>query len=197
MKTPILRRIFAFSVFSAGSAIPLVVMGILGGASSLAPAFAADESPKVVKPKAPRDGGTLSKIPPDPPPMVERKQWVFDLRYAKGDIFFLGVHPVDLGAPQPTPRAMGRFAIELFEGPTLIERVRFDFPFLGAGELPPDGGPYTPRFEPKVTSRIGVMFPATTRGTRLELWDRASDQRWPLPWPPVDAASGVRGADAG
>ena len=36
--------------------------------------------------------------------------------------------------PRETPRAMGRFALELFEGPALIERVRFDFPLLG----PPD-----------------------------------------------------------
>ena len=187
MKTRFLRRIFAISIFTLGSAIPFVVTT----------AFSAEESPKVVKPKAPHDSGTLSKIPPDPAPMVERKQWVFDLRYVKGDLFLLGVHSVDLGTPQATPRAMGRFAIELFEGPTLIERVRFDFPFLGAGELPQDGGPYAPRFEPKVTSRIGVMFPATTRGTRLELWDRASDQRWPLPWPPADVSASRATGDAG
>ena len=182
MNTRLLPPFLATSIFILGAAIPLV-------ASEFSRAFAAEESPKAVKPKTAHDGGTLSKIPPDPPPMIERKQWVFDLRYAKGDLFLVGVHPVDLGAPQATPRAMGRFAIELFEGPTLIERVRFDFPFLGAGEQPQDGGGYVPRFEPKVTSRIGVMFPATKRGTRLELWDRATDQRWPLPWPPAESAS--------
>jgi len=135
-----------------------------------------------------REGGTVvTRTPPDPPPMNEREQWVFDLRWDRGEVYLLGVHKVDMGAPHLTPRAMGRFALELYEGPTLIERVRFDFPMLGAPEIP-DGGPVRnqPRFEPKLKTRIGVLFPATKRGTRLELWDRAKDQRWPLPWPPTE-----------
>src|SRR5205085_11700300 len=147
-------------------------------------AFAAD-APVAPVPKS--DAGAILRTPPDPPPLHERVQWVFDLRYDKGDLFLLGTHKVDLGAPQETPRAMGRFAIELFEGPTLIERVRFDFPMLGAPESVSDAGVRTaPRFEPKLKTRIGVLFPATKRGTKLELWDRAKDQRWPLPWPPKE-----------
>lgn len=135
------------------------------------------------------DASGISRIPPDPPPMVARKQWVFDLRWSKGEPYLLGIHPLDLGAPQETQRAMGRFAIELFEGPTLIERVRFDFPMLGADE-PQDGGYMgPPSFQRKLTTRIGVMFPVTSRGTRLELWDRATDRRWPLPWPPSEASA--------
>jgi hypothetical protein len=129
--------------------------------------------------------GSISRIPPDPPPMRERTQWVFDLRWDRGDVYLLGVHKLELPAPQETPRAMGRFAIELFEGPTLIERVRFDFPLLG--DEARDGGiREVPYFGKKLTSRIGVMFPATSRGTRLSLWDRATDRRWDLPWPPTD-----------
>jgi hypothetical protein len=52
---------------------------------------------------------------------------------------------------------------------------------LGAADL--DGGV---SLEKNLTTRIGVMFPATRRGTRLELWDRATDRRWQLPWPPYD-----------
>ena len=37
---------------------------------------------------------------------------------------------------------MGRFALELYEGPTLIERVRFDFPMLGGPEA--DAGYFAP-----------------------------------------------------
>lgn len=133
-----------------------------------------------------RDGGGVAPIPPDPPPLVEREQWVFDLRWERGDVYLLDVEKVDQGAPRPTPRVMGRFALELYEGPTLIERVRFDFPMLGVPE-PPDAGFHTPpRFEPGLRTRIGVLFPATKRGTRLELWDRARDQRWRLPWPPTE-----------
>jgi hypothetical protein len=138
---------------------------------------------------APRSAATISKTPPDPPPMSERGQWVFDLRWDKGDIYLLGVHRIDLGAPQTTPRAMGRFAIELFEGPTLIERVRFDFPFLMFGELAPDAGMegrMRPTFDKKLTTRIGVMVPATKRGNRLELVDRMTEKRMPLPWPPTE-----------
>ena len=71
---------------------------------------------------------------------------------------------------------MGRFAIELFEGPTLIERVRFDFPMLGPPEPLDAGYMAPPSLQKNLTTRIGVMFPAVNRGTRLELWDRATDQ---------------------
>lgn len=146
-----------------------------------------------------REGGAPSSpsrksIPPDPPPMNEREQWVFDLRWDRGDVYLVAVHKVDMGAPRPTPRVMGRFALELFEGPTLIERVRFDFPMLGVAEAPDAGYTTPPRFEPKLKTRIGVFFPATKRGTKLELWDRARDVRWSLPWPPTE---GPVAADAG
>ncbi len=137
---------------------------------------------------APADA-SAARIPPDPAPMFERAQWVFDLRYDRGDVYLLGVHHLELVAAQLTPRAMGRFAVELFEGPTLIERVRFDFPLLGAGSAPDAGYLAAPSFETKLRSRIGVMFPATSKGTRLELWDRATNRRWKLPWPPVDTRS--------
>ncbi len=129
----------------------------------------------------------ITKTPPDPPALVERAQWVFDLRWDRGDVWLVGVHPLELPAAQATPRVMGRFALELFEGPTLVERARFDFPLLGAPEL--DGGP---SLTAKLRTRIGVMFPATERGTRLDLVDRATAHRWALPWP-IQPAS----ADAG
>lgn len=123
----------------------------------------------------------ITRIPADPPAMREKTQWIFDLRWDKGDPYLLGMHKIDLPAPQLTPRVMGRFALELFEGPTLIERVRFDFPLLGAD---PISG--APALEKRLVTRIGVTFPATRRGTRLELWDRATGRRWALPWPPRD-----------
>jgi hypothetical protein len=171
------RVLFAAAFFATGSLIVL------------SPLARADKPRVIVFPGTDAatlrsDASAISRIPPDPPPMVARKQWVFDLRWSKGEPYLLGIHPLDLGAAQETQRAMGRFAIELFEGPTLIERVRFDFPMLGADE-PLDGGYMgPPSFQRKLTTRIGVMFPVTTRGTRLELWDRATDRRWPLPWPP-------------
>lgn len=129
-------------------------------------------------------------VAPDPAPLVEKRQWVFDLRWDRGEVYLVGVHALDLPAPQATPRAVGRFAMELYEGATLVERVRFDFPMLGASES--DGGI---RFAPRLTTRIGVMFPATKRGTKLELWDRSNGQRWNLPWPPAEGTPEL--ADAG
>ena len=140
---------------------------------------------------APEAGSVISKTPPDPPPLSEREQWVFDLRWDRGDVYLLEVHKTDMGAPHVTPRVMGRFALELFEGPTLIERVRFDFPMLGVPDGPDAGMRTAPRFEPKLRTRIGVLFPATKRGTRLELWDRARDVRMPLPWPPKEGRAGL------
>jgi hypothetical protein len=136
--------------------------------------------------RAPAADVTMTKTQPDPPPLVEQSQWVFDLRWERGDVWLLGVRPLELAGPQATPRAMGRFAMELFEGPVVVERVRFDFPLLGADES--DAGP---SLVGKLRTRIGVLFPATKRGTRLELWDRATNRRWSLPWPPASSSAGT------
>ncbi len=137
-------------------------------------------------PAAGPDSSAIRAIAPDPAPVVLADQWVFDLRYDRGDVYLAGVRPLRLAEPRETPRAMGRFALELFSGPTLIERVRFDFPGLGGDERR-DAGRIS--LTSKLTTRIGVVFPATARGSRLEMWDRASGTRWPIPWPPVEARS--------
>jgi len=116
---------------------------------------------------------------PDPAPLVERAQWVLELQWTRGEVSLLRVLPLELPSAQTTPRVMGRFALELFEGRALVERMRFDFPLLGAPE--PDA---TPSLARRLNTRIAIMFPATRRGTRLELLDRATNRRWPLPWPP-------------
>ena len=169
--------------FVAAASVAVLVLGMAAAASSDAKAQAADAGP--ARDAGVREGGSvISRTPPDPPAMSEREQWVFDLRWDRGEVFLLGVHKVDMGAPHATPRVMGRFALELFEGPILIERVRFDFPMLGTPEAQDAGMRAAPRFEPKLKTRIGVLFPATKRGTKLELWDRARDVRVALPWPP-------------
>jgi hypothetical protein len=98
----------------------------------------------------------ITKTPPDPQAMVERSQWVFDLRWDRGDVYLVGI------------------------------------PLLGAEE--PDAAL---SFTPKLRTRIGVVFPASKRGTRLELVDRATRKRWALPWPvegePVVAADAAPG----
>lgn len=182
MSRPIARIILTAVIV----AMPAVAIAQKDAAPAPADAGAADAG-----------GSAPKRIPPDPPAMSEREQWVFDLRWEKGDIYLVQVHKTDMGAPHTTPRVMGRFALELYEGPTLIERVRFDFPMLGGAPEPTDAGfKAPPRFEPGLKTRIGVLFPATKRGTKLELWDRAKDQRWSLPWPPKEGVlpSGDAGA---
>lgn len=182
-------------LFGSRATLFFVLTAAAAATPALAVAAAKDGGARAV---ASTDAGARDaaarRIPPDPPPLTEREQWVFDLRWDRGDVYLVQVHKTDMGGPHTTPRVMGRFALELYEGPTLVERVRFDFPMLGAPEPTDAGYKAPPRFDAKLKTRIGVMFPATKRGTRLELWDRATDARWPLPWPPKE---GVVVADGG
>ena len=190
----------ARTLLVAAASVAVLVLGMAAAASTDAAADVGDAGP-LRDAGAAREGGTgtaIARTPPDPPAMAEREQWVFDLRWDRGETYLLGVHKVDMGAPHSTPRVMGRFALELFEGPTLIERVRFDFPMLGPPESVVDAGPpgmrtAPARFEPKLKTRIGVLFPATKRGTKLELWDRARDVRVALPWPPKEGPASPDG----
>jgi hypothetical protein len=184
---------------------PLILAASLACAAAALSALADEPRRKIDVSRALDAGGPqpllsdipITRTPPDPQPLVSQSQWVFDLRWDRGDVWLLGVHPLDLPTPQATPRVMGRFAIELFEGPVLIERVRFDFPLLG----PPEDAAVS--LASKLRTRIGVVFPASRRGTRLELWDRATGKRWSLPWPPAASASldatdaALDGADVG
>jgi len=115
----------------------------------------------------------------DPAPITSKDQWVFDLRWDSGDVYLVEVHKVEMPAPMTTPRAMGRFAIELTEHGNLVERTRFDFPGLAVPDQ--EGGI---RMNAKLKTRIGVFFPVTSRGDKLELVDRTNGQHWALPWPP-------------
>jgi hypothetical protein len=184
----------------------LIFAATLAGAAATLSALAAEPGRAIDVGRA-LDAGALrpaigdiamTRTPPDPAPLVSQSQWVFDLRWDRGDVWLLGVHPLELPAPQATPRVMGRFAVELFEGPTLVERARFDFPLLGV----PEAADASVSVASKLRTRIGVVFPASKRGTRLELWDRATGRRWSLPWPPADTAnqassSGAAATDAG
>lgn len=165
---------------------------------------AADEPERTIDMSRAFDSGTrresaeLSPIAPDPPPLSEGHQWLLDLRWDRGDVWLLGSRRADARAPRETPRTMGRFALELYEGPALIERLRFDFPLLGGPEVGDAGGDYAPFPSQKLRTRVGVLFPATARGTRLELWDRGTGTRWSLPWPPLEVRSANKaGQDAG
>lgn len=121
----------------------------------------------------------------DPPPLTSKSQWVFDLRWDSGDVYLIGVRKIEMPAPMTTPRVMGRFAIELTERGVLVERTRFDFPGLAVPDE--EGGV---RMNQKLRTRIGVFFPVTPRGDKLELVDRSTNRRFALPWPPQAPSDG-------
>jgi len=140
----------------------------------------------------PLDAGAPA-FPADPPPLVTRRQWVIKLGYQSGRVTFRGAQPLELPKPLPTPRSFGRFAVELYIGKELVDRVRFDFPLLGADDFGGDDarehlrdGP--PRFAARLSTQASVTVPHSERATRAVLVDRASGSVWPLPWPLVLAA---------
>lgn len=201
------------------AALPAGLLGVARQASGDTPSPSAiSTAPKAsaaapksttvfLQPPPPMSSVELGRTLPDPTPLVSKEQWVYDLRYSAGDLYLLAIHRLELGAPQATPRAMGRFALELYEGATLLERARFDFPMLGDGAglaaaaTPEAGAPLpihgrAPSLTTKVSSRVGVMFPAAGKGTRLDIVDRATSRRWPLPWPPTEMASGAASSSA-
>lgn len=146
------------------------------GASDAAVAPPVDAESPVV-----RYGG-----PPDPEPLRLNTQWEYEISYIKGDVHVTRVTPRRFAQPVVTARNMGRFAIELWIGSELIDRVRFDFPLLAA-EAPI--GKRRPLHDPPTLAAGAdaikkVLVPASPRATRAVLLDRATGRTVPLPWPP-------------
>ena len=129
----------------------------------------------------------LSGSAPDPEPLLMAEQWQYQLLYQNGAPSVEHVQKQTLPRPLPTPRRMGRFALELWIGHELIDRVRFDFPLIAAEEQPGvKRRPLhdAPSLAPHAIARVRVSLPASPRATRLVLVDRATEQSQELPWPP-------------
>lgn len=128
---------------------------------------------------------------PDPPALAERRQWEMVVVHDQGKVRVERTTLKVFPRPVPTARRMGRWAIELWIGRELIDRVRFDFPLLGAEE---PAGPRRPLKEPPslaagATVERTVLVPDSTRATRAILVDRATSEVLELPWPPGGAPS--------
>ncbi|HQK16498.1 MAG TPA: hypothetical protein PLJ27_03525 [Polyangiaceae bacterium] len=128
---------------------------------------------------------------PDPPPIRSASQWLLTLQYQRGKVRLLDARRVVLARPAVTARRMGRYAVELLSGPTVIERVRFEFPLIGADELAGKPRPMQapPSFESKATVTYRVMLPDTPRASRARFVDRATGESFMIPWPPIRPAS--------
>ncbi len=123
---------------------------------------------------------------PDPQALRLDRQWEYEIVYDRGKLKIAAVRERRFRKPIVTQRQMGRWAIELWIGAELVERVRFDFPLLGAEE--PRRGPRPirepPSFGEGVTVSRTVLVPASDRATRAVLVDRATGELLELPWPP-------------
>jgi hypothetical protein len=159
---------------AAGGALGLV----LGGSALLAGA----------EPDKPKKG-----FAPDPPPRASLKQWIFDIEVEKGRVRIDKIRTVTLKKPRSTLRVMGRYAIELYIGNELLDRIRFNVPIAGDG--PREGkGPFSrPRFD-QVNASLMVRIADNPRATYGQLVDRATEKVTRFSWPPEPAGSS---ADAG
>ncbi|GAC1365696.1 MAG: hypothetical protein NVSMB47_17010 [Polyangiales bacterium] len=119
-----------------------------------------------------------SPIPPDPTPLACDAVFVLSLRWSKGTLTLEHARRETLAKKTTLPRHFGRFAAELYVGPTLLERLRFDIPLLG------DDGPIGDTYGKGLVTDVEVRVPDSERPTRLEIWDRATDRRWVLDYPP-------------
>jgi hypothetical protein len=158
-------------------------------ASSAAPAGSG--APEEV-PAAPVVQRKFTSDPPDPTPLRQADQYEYTFRYEKRKVELAGVRPVHFANPIVTPRHVGRFAVELWIGRELIERVRFDFPLLAGEEIETGGrrnlnapmtltgGPYT----------ATVLVPAAPRARSARFVDRGLRLEAELSWPPSPAGLG-------
>jgi len=152
---------------------------------------AASANPEPAAPPAasatpPVDPVLASAAPPDPEPLTSAAQWEFEIATEDGVASVVSVRAVDLPKPIVTPRRFGRYAIELWIGKELVERVRFDLPLYEAGD--PRAAPKprfpAPEFEKGANVRVRVQIPRAPRARRAVLVDRATSRIQELPWPP-------------
>jgi hypothetical protein len=117
-------------------------------------------------------------IPPDPTPLVCETVFVLHVQWNKGVVSIEGARREKMLKKGVLPHHMGRFAIELYVGPTLLDRDRFDIPLLA------DDGPASDAFGKGLVTTLDVRVPESDRPTRIEIWDRATDKRWIFAYPP-------------
>jgi hypothetical protein len=185
-------------IFAAIAVVGAVVL-VVGGASSapggVYPPDASWTDAKLPDAKPIPDGGVADSgskdaktdapetevappIPPDPTPLVCETVFVLHVQWNKGVISIEGARREKMLKKGALPHHMGRFAVELYVGPTLLDRDRFDVPLLG------DDGPMSDAFGKGLVTTLDVRVPESDRPTRMEIWDRATDKRWIFSYPP-------------
>jgi hypothetical protein len=138
------------------------------------------------EPPAPPPKKPAPPSPPDPEPLRSAKQYEIAAVWENYAVRVESVRPLELKKPMASARRVGRFAVELWVGRELIERVRFDFPLLAAEDHAPRKR--RPLHEPPSFAgsilRAKVLVPASPRARRAVIVDRATGNETPLAWPP-------------
>jgi hypothetical protein len=132
---------------------------------------------------APRVRPTL----PDPEPLRIARHWDYLVSYDAGKVRVVKVTERVFPKPAVTQRHLGRYAIELWIGHELLDRVRFDFPALAAEPIVSPGPrplKETPSLAKAAVVAARVLVPASPRATRAVLVDRKTGMEQLLPWPP-------------
>jgi hypothetical protein len=120
---------------------------------------------------------------PDPPTPTSRKQWSIEVVARGGKVTVGGAKAMMLEKPAESPRVMGRFALEFYVGPQLLDRVRFNLPLLDAPPEHNRGPLRRPSFE-QVNTRLQVRIADSPRAAYLLLVDRATGETQRFAWPP-------------
>jgi len=137
--------------------------------------FVQPESYALVAAPMPADVGPIA---PDPDPLSTDSVFVVDLRFDHGTPMVERIVRAKLSAPMQVRTFFGRFAIELYSGPVLLQRVRFDFPLIGDTQSPSFD------YEQTISSSAQVTISDSERPNRLVIWDRATERRWVFAYPP-------------
>ena len=116
---------------------------------------------------------------PDPPAASYSEFVHYELQFSRGDVSVLSVESFRPQNPMIAERRMGRFAFELFVGSELLERVRFDFPLLGATTQHE-----TDPLESGLTTQVRVQIPNVLRATTARVLDRKTRRVVEIAWPP-------------
>lgn len=127
---------------------------------------------------------------PDPPAASYSEFVSYELQFSRGEVSVLSAKSFRPRNAMQAERRMGRFAFELFVGHELLERVRFDFPLLGAttaSELDP--------LESGLTTQTTVQLPYVMRATTARILDRKSRRVIEVVWPPQVQEAASAGAE--
>jgi hypothetical protein len=126
-----------------------------------------------------------------------RDQWEYELVWDAGELRVGSVRARSFPTPIVSARRMGRYALELWIGAELVERVRFDFPLLALPSPASDGARQSLGGVPVELDRGAhatqrVLVPASSRARRAHIVDRATSKVLVLPWPPspIEAPAG-------